>query len=97
MTGGTARRAAVIVLQIGLRSEVRLEVRPRRAAGTAAREGRQVAGLNGGVAARIVGIEAAIAARGRTGAVDRERSSQGEIASRGSTGTSGRRSRPRIG
>jgi len=104
MTGGTARRAAAI----GRRSEgqtgVRLGVRPRRAAGTAVLEGRPVAGLNGGVVATIVviaGSVAVIAARGRTGAGVRERSSReppiGKLASRGSTGMSGRRSRRRIG
>ncbi|MEA2563737.1 MAG: hypothetical protein QOH06_5241 [Acidobacteriota bacterium] len=105
MIGGIARRAAVIGfrsgVQSGLRTAVLLGVRLQRAAGTAAREGRRVAGLNGGVVAMIVGIEAVIAAviaaRGRTGAGDRGRNSRVEIDSRGSTGTSGPRSLRRTG
>jgi hypothetical protein len=61
-----------------------------------------VVGLSGEVnvatiAGIVVAIAAVTAARGRTGAGDRERSRRGEIVSRGSTGTSGRRSRRRIG
>ena len=100
MTGGTARRAAVIGLQIAAPAVVR----PRRAAGIAAREGLPVAGLRGEVSvATIVEIAAVIVGRGRIVAGGRARSSR-EAAigiaipvSRGSTGTSGRRSRPRIG
>ncbi len=100
MIGGTALRATAIGLRLG----VRLGVRPRQVAGIAAREGRLVVGLNGEVnGAMIAGIAGLIAvataARGRTGAGDHERSSREPpiAASRGSTGTSGRRSRRRTG
>ncbi|HWN44937.1 MAG TPA: hypothetical protein VNW71_22125 [Thermoanaerobaculia bacterium] len=84
---------------IELRSEVRLGVQPRRVAGIAAREGRLVFVLSGaGNGATIAVIVAAgIAARGRIEGEDRERSSREEIVSQGSMGTSGRRSRRRIG
>ncbi len=102
MTGGTAHRAAAIGFQSGLQIGVLRGVQPWRVAGIAAREGRRgVAGLHGEVVAMIVGIAEVIAARGRIGAGDRGRSSRvpaiGIPVSRGSTGTSARRSRRRIG
>jgi hypothetical protein len=102
MTEATGRRAAAI----GFQSGVLLGVQLRRAAGIAVREGLlAVVGLRAGVVAMIVEIAVAIAeviaARGRIEAGDRGRNSRApQIAtavSRGSTVTSGRRSRRRIG
>ncbi|HEX5715261.1 MAG TPA: hypothetical protein VF179_03830 [Thermoanaerobaculia bacterium] len=95
MIGGIALHAMTVV---------RLGVRPR-VAGIAVREGRRVVVLSGegnaATIAAIVVIAVVTAARGRIEDGDHERSSREppiEIAaSRGSTGTSGRRSHRRTG